>query len=173
MEDKNKYLETIRSDMFLNGLMMSYDQACNSAGGRLVLDYGCGYGWGSYLLSGSARQVMGYDLDRTRIQFARGMFAKRNLTFLTDVIYLPAGSFEMVCLFLVLPWAENPLQVLDQAGNCLVPGGELWLSFKSGDNRLTETAVAWAAGRKAEFLRVGCRRVTDAVYLNELILKIG
>jgi len=172
MEGRKQYMDSIRSDPFLNCLMMSYDKAFAYAKGRTVLDYGCGYGWGSYLLSGCAQQVTGYDPDEGRIQFAHAIFQEKNITYLTDAKCLPDRSFDMVCLFLVLPCAEEPLKVLGHIGDCLIPGGFLWLSFKSGNDWLEDLVAHWVFRKNAQLLYSGHRYLSKAVDLVEQVLRI-
>jgi len=173
MGEKQQYMDLIRGDPFLSRLMMSYDKASAYAKGKTVLDYGCGYGWGSYLLSGHAQQVMGYDPDDSRVQFARATFQEKNITYLTDADCLPGRCFDMACLFLVLPCAEDPWKVLEHTRECLIPGGILWLSFKSGDDWVADLVARWGGRKNAQLLYSGRRYLSKAADLVEQVLRIG
>ncbi len=63
MEDAEGYLELIRGDPFLGRMLASYERASKRGRNLDVLDYGCGYGWGSYVLSEFCSRVTGYDPD--------------------------------------------------------------------------------------------------------------
>lgn len=84
MEKAMQYLDLIRKDPFLHAMLASYDNAAAAQVQDCVLDYGCGYGWGSYILSDSFRHVTGYDPDAERISFARRHFARKNIAFTQD-----------------------------------------------------------------------------------------
>jgi SAM-dependent methyltransferase len=49
--------------------------------GASVLDYGCGIGYGSSILSASAGKVYGLDVDAETLEFARNTWARENVEF--------------------------------------------------------------------------------------------
>lgn len=48
---------------------------------KTVYDFGCGIGHGSFLLSGYAKKIVGYDPCQEAIEEAKNLFIKNNLTF--------------------------------------------------------------------------------------------
>jgi SAM-dependent methyltransferase len=79
-----------------------YEFALPFCGGKEVLDAGCGVGYGSALLAGSARRVLGVDNDREAIGYARRRYETANVDFLVGdllALDLPDASFDVVCSF--------------------------------------------------------------------------
>ena len=98
MEKAMQYLDLIRKDPFLHAMLASYDNAAAAQVQDCVLDYGCGYGWGSYILSDSFRHVTGYDPDAERISFARRHFARKNIAFTQHGGLLAGRRYDVICL---------------------------------------------------------------------------
>ena len=65
----------------LNEHMARYTFAARLARGKRVLDAGCGAGYGSAELANAAESVVGIDLAREAIDFARAQYSAHNLTF--------------------------------------------------------------------------------------------
>ena len=131
METATAYLHLIQGDPFLAPMLASYDHAARHACGKRVLDFGCGYGWGSYMLSPHCLAVTGFDPDLERIQFARQTFQAKNINLHWDIRSLAGRTYDVVCLFMVLPHAADPAGLLRQAGIFLKPKGTMWISFRS------------------------------------------
>lgn len=144
MEEAVQYLDLIRSDSFLHAMLASYENAAGARPRSSVLDYGCGYGWGSYILSGTYSQVTGYDPDAARIGFARGIFARENITFIQDEKMLSGHRYDAVCLFMVLPHVENGRDLLTSLDVYLKPGGTIWISYKSADTAIPPAVQDWS-----------------------------
>ena len=71
----------VRNDLFVAHESIYY-YASRFAAEESVLDAGCGTGYGSYLLATrGARSVLGIDLDRRNIRYARRQYSASNLTF--------------------------------------------------------------------------------------------
>jgi SAM-dependent methyltransferase len=113
-----------------------YLWAAQTARNRVVLDAGCGSGYGSRLLAdGGAREVIGVDLARAVLEMATpGMPESvrlqtgdlRKLEFEDD-------RFELVVCFEVIEYVESPLAVLDELIRVLAPGGLLLISSPNRD----------------------------------------
>ena len=113
-----------------------YQWAAQAAKGRLVLDAGCGTGYGSRLLAaGGAREVIGVDIARAVLEtVAPGMPESvrlqtgdlRKLEFEDD-------TFELVVCFEVIEHFEDPFTVLDELVRVLAPGGLLLVSSPNRD----------------------------------------
>jgi 2-polyprenyl-3-methyl-5-hydroxy-6-metoxy-1,4-benzoquinol methylase len=109
--------------------------------GKRTLDAGCGEGYGSTLLAGSASQVVGIDISLDVILAASVKYARENLSFATmDVkaISLEPASFDAVTCFEVFEHIHNPESMLQGIRKSLKPDGILiistpnWSFVKSG-----------------------------------------
>jgi 2-polyprenyl-3-methyl-5-hydroxy-6-metoxy-1,4-benzoquinol methylase len=72
---------------------------------RLVLDLGCGSGYGAAILARSARTVVGMDISNEAVDFARRNFAASNLGFFVgncSCIALASASVDAVVCFEVI-----------------------------------------------------------------------
>lgn len=92
--------------------LFRYEWAKQSCEGKSVLDYGCGVGYGSYVLSSAANRVTGYDVSPDALDWARHYSHKaRNLTFSNS---LPRSRFDVVTCFECIEHVDNPEAVLAQ-----------------------------------------------------------
>ena len=88
-----------------------YEWARHFCSGKRVIDYGCGVGYGAYLLSDVAASVVGYDVSKEALVWARYYAEERpNLSF-TDV--LPIESFECITCFECIEHVPDPQSTLD------------------------------------------------------------
>lgn len=95
---------------------------------RRVLDAGCGTGYGSALLvAAGARSVLGVDLSRRSIRFARRRYKSQRLDFVVGDLEnatLPPGSLDLVVASNVLEHLASPRRFLEPMGTWLSEGGE-------------------------------------------------
>ncbi len=96
-----------------------------------VLDCACGEGYGSLLLSGTARSVVGVDLDAQSIVHAHRRYARPGLDFVeANALDLPFEEqrFDVVVSFETLEHLEQHEQLLAGFRRVLRPDGVLLLS---------------------------------------------
>lgn len=109
-----------------------YAFARRFAVGRRVLDAACGEGYGSALLAGVAREVVGVDVDAASIEHASARYAvQTNLEFRrADATRLPFAdaSFDLVVSFETLEHLAEQERLLGEFSRVLAPGGVLVLS---------------------------------------------
>lgn len=144
MGEAGMYLELIRRDPFLSAMLASYDKVKQFAGDKNILDYGCGYGWGTYLLSRQCAHITGYDPAEDRIRFAHHVFSRKNIMFYKDEEALSGRRYDIICLFMVLSSVEGEESPLERIPAYLGTGGELWISYKSSDHRIPYLLKEWA-----------------------------
>ncbi|MBC7396388.1 MAG: class I SAM-dependent methyltransferase, partial [Bdellovibrionales bacterium] len=108
--------------------------------GARVLDCACGKGYGSYLVSLCAKEVIRADLNDESLAIARTQFKRSNLTFekvdvlkLTDTFAL--AEFDVVIAFEIIEHipVETTALFLSQISKILKPGGVLLLSTPNHD----------------------------------------
>jgi len=113
-----------------------YRWAAQAAHGRMVLDAGCGTGYGSRLLAhAGARQVIGVDIAGSVLEAVAGQ--------MPDSVHLQAGdvskldfeddSFDLIVCFEVIEHMDDPSAVLDELARVLAPGGLLLVSSPNRD----------------------------------------
>ncbi len=103
-----------------------YAFARRYAEGRLVLDAGCGTGYGSAELAQSATFVTGIDVAPEAIEFARANYPISNLRFIVGsctAAPFAAASFDLVVAFEVIEHLSDFRAFLDECARVLMPQG--------------------------------------------------
>jgi SAM-dependent methyltransferase len=113
-----------------------YDFALPYCRAKVVLDAGCGVGYGSALLAEAATRVVGVDVSDAAIDYARERYAAANLEFETmDVMALALedGSFDVVCAFETIEHVEDRDAFLREIARVLRLEGVLLVSTPRAD----------------------------------------
>ncbi len=98
---------------------------------KRVLDVGCGVGYGTAELAGSARSVIGLDISREALQYARAHFSRPNTTFLqatASAFPLPDHSLNLVVSFELIEHLEDWPAFLSEVRRVLIPGAQFIVS---------------------------------------------
>lgn len=93
---------------------------------KIVLDAGCGEGYGASILAGVARNVVGIDVDENVIERAYGEYKTPNLKFSVMDCCCPgfvSGSFDVVCSFEVIEHVKKCEQYISEIHRILKKGG--------------------------------------------------
>lgn len=96
-----------------------------------VLDAACGVGYGAAYLAKDARHVLGIDVDRETIEYARRRYGAPNITFATmdaHALDVPDGTIDTVCAFEMIEHVDRPRDVLAEFVRVLRPAGALVIS---------------------------------------------
>jgi len=102
--------------------------------GRRAADVACGEGYGSALLAGTARDVVGIDIDQATVEHARAAYGQRpNLRFVAGsatALPLANASMDAVVSFETIEHLEAADQprLIAEFARVLAPGGRLVLS---------------------------------------------
>lgn len=109
-----------------------------------ILDTGCGFGWGAYLLADNRLSIVGVDRDRKVIEFARKHWKAPNLRFIEGSFLnvsniFKDGRFDCVLGMetiehLTFHDGKRYLQEIDSV--LLKPGGTIILSSAFPDNEV-------------------------------------
>jgi len=120
--------EDFRPD--LSQHLAAYRACLPLVSGKVVLDGGCGEGYGAKWIAESARLVVGVDSSWETAREA-GRFGPQNLHLSCSDLQglgFRDGSFDVVCSFQVLEHFRQPLTHLSEAARVLRPEGVLILS---------------------------------------------
>lgn len=91
--------------------LFRYNWALNYCASKSVLDYGCGVGYGSFILSKDASEVIGFDISAEALAWAE-YYAKRSDK-LSYVNELPDKQFECITCFECIEHVPNPEQIIE------------------------------------------------------------
>jgi len=102
---------------------------------KYILDGACGNGYGSAYLARSARFVLGLDLDRQRISFARDNFSFRNLRFEVQDLHERIETktpFDLLISFETLEHVRDPSHLLANMVHSLADDATALISVPNG-----------------------------------------
>lgn len=103
----------------------------------VVLDAACGSGYGSDILAGKARKVLGLDFSDHAIQHARKNYPKKNIVFekadLGKGTGLPDDSVDVIVSFETLEHILGQDEMLAEFKRILKPDGKLIISTPDKD----------------------------------------
>jgi SAM-dependent methyltransferase len=103
----------------------------------IVLDAGCGVGYGTAHLARVAQRVVGVDVFEDAIEYARRRYADANVEFVVaDVQRLPFDdeAFDTACSFEIVEHVEDAERFVAELARVLRPGGTLVLSTPLADD---------------------------------------
>lgn len=110
-----------------------YELALPYVEGKDVLDLGCGYGYGSYILSQKARSVMGVDNSHQGIVTAKERYKEvKNIDFWEsdafDFLANSSAKFDVVVLFEFIEHVTNQEELIELIWKVLKPKGRIFVS---------------------------------------------
>jgi len=108
-----------------------YNFALSYCAKKIVLDAGCGTGYGTMMLSWVAESVLGVDYDGDAIEYARQKYSTPRTVFkVQDVVEmdLPDDVFDVVVAFEIVEHIREPRDFLNEIVRVLKPGGLLVIS---------------------------------------------
>lgn len=121
------------SDRLKDEHLSRYNFALEYAKDKMVLDIACGTGYGSNILAGAARQVVGVDVSAESVDHANKNFQKENLSFIrgrAEEVNFEESSFDLICSFETLEHLEfdDRKKFITNLSRWLKPDGLLILS---------------------------------------------
>jgi ubiquinone/menaquinone biosynthesis C-methylase UbiE len=99
-----------------------------------ALDYGCGYGDIAHAVSGQFSEIIGVDLSRERVEWARREFSPISFHVCQpNSLEFVDGTFQTVISIVVINWVDDPDLYLREIHRVLAPGGKLVLAAAAPD----------------------------------------
>jgi len=109
-----------------------YEFALQYVDGKKVLDIGCGSGYGVDLIASKASEVIGVDISKEAMNYARQHYKRKNITFCVgDAIhldFLKDRKFDVIICFEVIEHVANYFQCLKEIRRLLKHDGILIIS---------------------------------------------
>ena len=119
-----------------------YALACELATGLDVLDIACGEGYGSNLLAGCAKSVVGVDVAADSVAHAAVKYRRHNLRYAhgsATAVPLPDAAVDLVVSFETIEHLRQHDEMLSELRRVLRPGGRVIIS--SPDRRYYSEAT--------------------------------
>lgn len=167
--------EITTEEEYYNHLMhiATYQYAQKFVKGKNVLDYGCGTGYGSYLLANAANKVTGVDISDESIKYSRNTYSAKNLFFKT-IQELTDEKFDIITSFQVIEHVFNVKELLKQFKNSLNKDGYLLISTPDSTNRLFRfIQKPWNVYHIKEYSGSGLYNLLNKYFTRVDLLKIG
>ena len=108
-----------------------YLQACEIAGGKVVLDIASGEGYGSAMLASRAAKVIGVDISVDAVKHARKRYKKENLDYMVGScadIPLPDASVDLIVSFETIEHHDQHEKMMQEFKRVLRSNGVLLIS---------------------------------------------
>lgn len=160
---------------YYNHLMhiAAYNYSLKYASDKNVLDYGCGSGYGSHILSDAGYKVTGVDIDEEILIYARKTYRSENLIF-KHISELSNEKFDIITAFQVIEHVKNPRYLLSKLRSLLKPEGLILLSTPDKKNRLfTFIQRPWNIYHYKEFSSSAFKHLLQKYFKNVEVLRIG
>lgn len=153
LRGRNLYPERIIPSETSGGALAThlkrYEFAKQFCKDKVVLDAACGVGYGSNYLAGAAEKVVGLDISREAIAYAKKYYQRQNIHFeIADIhnLNFPDGYFDAVCSFETIEHLDNlqnflaeVRRVLKKQGVFIVSTPQAKKTFSSPENPYHKT----------------------------------
>lgn len=142
---------------------------CRSLAGTagLCLDLGCGEGYGTKMLSGSAKKTIGLDIDKTAVESANRKYADEMCSFQVydgSVFPFSDDSCDAVIALQVIEHVKNDERFLSEVSRVLKKTGVLILATPNSLLRLDQGMRPWNIYHFREYSPLGLKTVLAAVF---------
>lgn len=147
------------SDVSINPILRQhlavYEFAQGFVKDKVVLDAGCGEGYGASLLAEQAKRVVGLDDSKKALRTATKAYSSDNLEFIHgDISHLElaGGSFDVICAFQVIEHIPKPEKFLSKIRQLAKPDGLFFLSTPNRKASLIQHPYHFREYSKEELL---------------------
>ncbi|SEM25413.1 Methyltransferase domain-containing protein [Chryseobacterium taichungense] len=165
---------TNKSELYLHLIhIATYEYAKKFVKDKKVLDYGCGSGYGSHMLSEAAADVTGVDISKEAVDFAAQEYRSPNLNFKT-IAELGNEKFDIITSFQVIEHVPDDKEYTSTLKQLLNPGGLLIISTPDIKHRLFKyIQQPWNIFHLKEYTPKSLEKLLRKYFNQVEILKIG
>lgn len=155
----------------------SYLFAERFCAGKVVLDLGCGSGYGAARVANVAERVHGVDISEEAISFAKARYQAPNLAYSTIVpderLPFDDATFDVALSFQVIEHVRNEIEYLREARRVLKPGGVMVVITPDRAHRLFPGQKPWNRWHVREHSVASMEQVIRQVFDLRESLRMG
>ena len=147
--------------------------------GKKVLDYGCGSGYGTALISQGCQQITGIDVSAEAIAHAQSHFNAANLSYLQvrpaeeQPLPFTDASFDVILSFQVIEHVADVSIYLAEIERLLAPGGTAILSTPDRSGRLFSFQKPWNMWHLREYTQDQLKNELSGHFPRVTVKQIG
>jgi 2-polyprenyl-3-methyl-5-hydroxy-6-metoxy-1,4-benzoquinol methylase len=149
----------------------SYEFALGFVTNKKILDFGCGSGYGAYMLAEKAESVLAVDISNDAISYAKDKFKLNNL-FYTEIKNADFQKYDVITSFQVIEHVSNDKEYIRTLKNMLNPGGILLLTTPDRTNRLFRFQKPWNIYHLKEYSAGSMTKLLDKYFQDFEVLGI-
>ena len=159
--------------------VVTYDYVKDLVGGREVLDFGCGSGYGTARIANLCKRIVGIDISTDAVEYARGKFRADNLQFtaIAPVEQQPLPfadqSFDVVLSFQVIEHVPDVGRYLAEIGRVLRPGGIFVVATPDRSSRLLPMQKPWNMFHLHEYSEAELKAALSASFARVTVKRMG
>jgi len=132
--------------------------------GISVCDYGCGAGYGSWYLANLGYRVLGIDISKEAIRWAKKNFRHKSLLF--KVVGLPHGVFDAIVSFEVIEHISDSQSFVEMLREMLAYNGTLLISTANGSE---ESVRQWLINKRLVTVNPSHRKELTSMEMRRLL----
>ncbi len=157
----------------------TYRFAAQYTNGKKVLDFGCGSGYGTVIVSPNCLSIVGVDISTEAIYYAERNYTKPNLSFLQvedvskNLLPFASESFDVVLSFQVLEHIREASSFFSEIVRVLTPGGILILATPDRKYRLFPFQRPWNIWHVHEYSASQLKKILEQYFIEVEIQKMG
>jgi O-antigen biosynthesis protein len=146
-----------------------YDFILQDCRGKKVLDIACGSGFGSNMLAQQAESVIGADISRDAIAYAKKSYARDNLTFIEESCakaVFEQGKFDVIASFETIEHldADERKKFLELCAKHLKSEGHMFISTPNKKITSPYTDKPLNKYHKIEFEKAGLKKELEPYF---------
>ena len=109
----------------------AYEETLQYVTDKIVLDVGCGTGYGVKICSETAKFVVGLDYDLSAVKYCNDNFATENNSFINSnalLLSIVTDSFDVAITFQVIEHISDSLKFIEELKRVVKPSGLIIIS---------------------------------------------
>lgn len=159
--------------------LVTYQFARDYVRGKVVLDYGCGSGYGSHYLAPDCEHITGIDISKQAVEFAASRYQADNLSYQviapaeTAPLPFADNSFDTVVSFQVIEHIQQVDAYLGEIQRVLRPGGVFVCATPDRSTRLLPGQKPWNVWHVKEYSKAGFSRLLGRYFEDVEVFGMG